>query len=338
MISKADDQLEGTMRKVRLGANGPVVSELGLGCMGMSGGYGEADEREARATIHRALELGVTLFDTGDFYGDGANERLLGSALADRRGEAVIATKTGVRREGGAMNVDGSPDYLRRACEASLRRLGVERIDILHLARVDPAVPIEESVGTLGELQAAGKIGGVGLSEVSAETLRRAHAVHPITSLQTEYSLWQRHVEGEILPAARELGVGFVAYSPLSRGLLGGAIHSPTDLAEEDFRRRTPRFQGDNLARNVEIAERVGALAAERGVTTAQLALAWVLGRGDDVVPIPGTKRRAYLEQNVAAVEIELSAEELRALDAAVPPDGAAGERYPEAVMPYLDA
>jgi len=307
--------------------------------MGMSGSYGPGDEAESAATIKRALELGVTLFDTGDFYGDGDNERLLGRALAGRRHEAVIATKTGMRRGGdGPPRVDGTSSYLRRACDASLVRLGVEQIELYYLARVDPAVPVEESVGAMSELAASGKVRFLGLSEASAETIRRAHAVHPITAVQTEYSLWERHAEEAVLPTVRELGIGFVAYSPLGRGFLAGGLHSAAELVENDFRRFTPRYQGQNLARNARIVERVEELAAEMGATAAQLALAWVRARGDDIVPIPGTKRRRYLEQNVEAASIELSSDQLARLEAAVPEGGPAGDRYPEPIMQTIDS
>jgi aryl-alcohol dehydrogenase-like predicted oxidoreductase len=323
----------------RLGSTGPTVSALGLGCMGMSGSYGPADEREATATIARALELGITLFDTGDFYGHGANERVVERALASQRDRAVIATKTGMRRDAdGKPYVDGSPSYLRRACDASLERLRVDHIDLYYLARVDPTVPVEESVGAMAELVASGKVRSLGLSEASARTIRRAHAVHPIAALQTEYSLWERHAEHEILPTVRDLGIGFVAYSPLGRGFLAGGVRSTEELPDGDFRRFTPRFQGENLAGNIDIVEQVDALAAETGLTQAQLALAWVRAQGDDIVPIPGTKRRRYLEENVAAASIELSPDQLARLEAAVPRGGAAGDRYPGPIMETIDA
>jgi aryl-alcohol dehydrogenase-like predicted oxidoreductase len=297
--------------------------------MGMSGSYGPADEAEAEATIKRALELGVTLFDTGDFYGAGHNERLLGRALAGHRDEVVLATKTGIQRGPEGPVAAASPATLREACDASLERLGTEHIDLWYLARVDPNVPVEESVGAMAEMVQAGKVRAIGLSEVSAETLRRAHAVHPITALQTEYSLWQRHVEAQILPTARELGIGFVAYSPLGRGLLSGGVRPDAELPDNDFRRSSPRFQGDNLTLNLTLVERIRALAEEKGATPAQLAIAWALAQGEDVVPIPGTKRRRYLEQNVAAAQIELSEADLAHLDGLV----AAGARYPEPLM-----
>jgi aryl-alcohol dehydrogenase-like predicted oxidoreductase len=307
---------------------------MGLGCMSMSGSYGEADDAESTATILRAVELGVTLFDTGDFYGDGGhNERLVGTALADHRDEVTIGTKTGVRREPGRMFSDGSPDYLRAACDASLARLGTDHIDVWTLARVDPDVPVEESVGAMAEMVTAGKVLHLGLSEVSPATIARANVVHPIAALQTEYSLWQRHVEAEILPAVRKLDIGFVAYSPLGRGFLTGSVRSSADFAERDFRRFTPRYQDENLQHNLRLLDEVDAIATEKGVTAAQLALAWVHAQGDDIVSIPGTKRRSRLEENLAALELELSPDELARIDAALPPGAAAGERYPEAAM-----
>ena len=305
--------------------------------MGLSGSYGAADDAESEATVATAVELGVTLFDTGDFYGNGHNEVLVGRALRGVRDRVRIATKTGVIRDAGGMRYDGSPAYLRRACEASLERLGVEQIDIYYLARRDPAVPIEESVGAMAELLDEGKIGGIGLSEVSAATVRRAHAVHPLTAIQSEYSLTERHVEARLLPAVRELGIQLVAYSPLGRGLLSGSLRSAADLREGDFRTQTPRFQGENLTRNLGLVDVLAELAAERGVTTAQLALAWVYAQGDDVVPIPGTRNAERLAQNVAAASIRLSAIELRRLDEAVPVGAAAGDRYPAAAMSGLE-
>ena len=318
------------MEKRRLGANGPEVSALGLGCMGMSEFYGRADEREAVEVIHRALDLGVTFLDTADMYGPFTNEKLVGGAIAGRRDEVILATKFGNVRgpAGERLGVRGDPEYVRECCEASLSRLGVDRIDLYYQHRVDPKVPIEETVGAMAELVAAGKVGHLGLSEAAPETIRRAHATHPITALQTEYSLWSRDPESEILPTVRELGIGFVPYSPLGRGFLTGRIQSPDELSEGDFRRASPRFQGENFERNLALVERVGEIAAEKGVSPGQLALAWVLAQGKDLVPIPGTKRLRYLEENVAAAAIELSAEELRRIDAAAPPGAAAGERY----------
>ena len=315
------------------------MSALGLGCMGMSDAYGAPDEGEALRTLDRALELGITFWDTADVYGLGANERLLGRALAGRRDRVELATKFGnVRGADGRYGaVDGRPEYARSACQASLARLGVERIDLYYLHRVDPAVPIEETVGAMAELVADGLVGHLGLSEAAPSTIRRAHAVHPIAAVQSEYSLWHREPEREVLPALRELGIGFVPFSPLGRGLLAGALSSTADLDDADLRRSLPRFQGENLDRNLELAARVRELAAERGATPAQLALAWVLHQGDDVVPIPGTKRRAYLEQNAAATALKLDAADLAALGEALPPGAAAGERYPEFLERLID-
>jgi aryl-alcohol dehydrogenase-like predicted oxidoreductase len=320
------------METRRLGSQGLEVSALGLGCMGMSEFYGTADEGEAIATIHRALELGITFLDTADMYGWGANERLVGKAIADRRDQVVLATKFGnVRGPAGEfLGISGKPDYVRSACEASLERLGVDTIDLYYQHRVDLETPIEETVGAMAELVEEGKVRYLGLSEAAPETIRRAHAVHPISALQSEYSLWTRDPEAEILPTVRELGIGFVAYSPLGRGFLSGRIRSVDDLDEKDFRRRGPRFQEENLRRNLELVAEVEALAAEKGVTPSQLALAWVLSRGDDIVPIPGTKRRTYLEENAAAVEIELTPEEIERLERAFPVGVTAGDRYPD--------
>ena len=327
------------MKTRRLGSQGLEVSALGLGCMGMSEFYGARDEDEAVATIHRALELGVTLFDTADIYGPFTNERLVGRALADRRDEVVLATKFGnVRRDDGSwVGIDGRPEYVHAACEASLKRLGVEHIDLYYQHRVDKKVPIEETVGAMAELVEEGKVRYLGLSEASPETIRRAYAVHPITALQTEYSLWAREPEERLLATVRELGIGFVPYSPLGRGFLTGRFRSPGDVGDEgDFRSGHPRFQGENFRQNRRIVERLEALAAEQGVTPAQLALAWVLHQGGDIVPLPGTKRRSYLEENVAAVEIELGAEDLARIDEAAPRGVTAGDRY--ANMSSIDA
>jgi aryl-alcohol dehydrogenase-like predicted oxidoreductase len=299
--------------------------------MGMSEFYGSADESEATATIHLALELGITLLDTADMYGPFTNEQLVGAAIADRRDEVVLAPKFGMVRDPGnpsRRSINGRPDYVHRACDASLRRLAVDHIDLYYQHRVDPDVPIEETVGAMAELVEAGKVRFLGLSEASAETIRRAHAVHPITTLQSEYSLWSRDPEDEVLPALRELGIGLVAYSPLGRGFLTGQITSPDDLGADDFRRSSPRFQGENFERNLRLVDRVREIAADKDCTPGQLALAWVLAQGDDIVPIPGTKRRAYLEQNVEATEIELGADELAAIDEAAPAGAAAGDRY----------
>jgi aryl-alcohol dehydrogenase-like predicted oxidoreductase len=300
--------------------------------MGMSEFYGRADEDEAIATIHRALELGVTFIDTADMYGPFTNERLIARATEGRRDEVVLATKFGnERREDGTMiGVNGKPEYVHKACDASLERLGVDHIDLYYQHRVDRTVPIEETVGAMAELVEQGKVRHLGLSEASSETIRRAHAVHPITALQTEYSLWTRDPEDGVLPTVRDLGIGFVAYSPLGRGFLSGAITKPDDLAEDDFRRRNPRFQGENFQRNLELVERVREIASEKGAEPGQLALAWLLHRGDDIVPIPGTKRVRYLEENAAAAEIELTDEDLSRLDEAAPVGATAGERYPD--------
>jgi aryl-alcohol dehydrogenase-like predicted oxidoreductase len=326
------------MQTRTLGLKGPTVSALGLGCMGMSEFYGGRDDAESVATIHRALELGVTLFDTSDAYGPHTNERLVGRAVAGRRDQVLLATKFGLVRDPDdptARGVNGRPEYVRQAAEGSLQRLGVDHIDLYYQHRVDPDTPIEETVGAMAELVQEGKVRYLGLSEAGPETLRRANAVHQITALQTEYSLWSRDPGDEILPTCRELGIGFVAYSPLGRGFLTGAIQSVDDLAQDDYRRTSPRFQGENFDRNLELVGTIGELAASKAVTPAQLALAWVLAQGEDIVPIPGTKRRARLEENAAAVDVELSDDELREIADALPE--ASGERYPEQSMATLD-
>jgi aryl-alcohol dehydrogenase-like predicted oxidoreductase len=326
------------MQTRTLGLKGPTVSALGLGCMGMSEFYGGRDDAESVATIHRALELGVTLFDTSDAYGPHTNERLVGRAVAGRRDQVLLATKFGLVRDPDdptARGVNGRPEYVRQAAEGSLQRLGVDHIDLYYQHRVDPDTPIEETIGAMAELVQEGKVRYLGLSEAGPETLRRANAVHQITALQTEYSLWSRDPGDEILPTCRELGIGFVAYSPLGRGFLTGAIQSVDDLAQDDYRRTSPRFQGENFDRNLELVGTIGELAASKAVTPAQLALAWVLAQGEDIVPIPGTKRRARLEENAAAVDVELSDDELREIADALPE--ASGERYPEQSMATLD-
>jgi aryl-alcohol dehydrogenase-like predicted oxidoreductase len=319
--------------------SGLVVSGLGLGCMGMSEFYGRADEALSVAVIHRALDLGVNFLDTADMYGPFTNEVLVGRAIRDRRDRVVVATKFGNERraDGSWVGVNGRPEYVRRACDASLERLGVDHVDLYYQHRVDKAVPIEETVGAMAELVRGGKVRFLGLSEAAPETIRRAHAVHPITALQTEYSLWTRDVEEAILPTVRSLGIGFVAYSPLGRGFLTGSFRTAAALSEDDFRRHTPRFQGDNLAANLGIVERVTSLARSQGVTPGQLALAWVMARGKDIVPIPGTARSSHLEENVAAVGIRLSNDDLALLDRAAPPGAAAGARYPEWAMGAID-
>jgi aryl-alcohol dehydrogenase-like predicted oxidoreductase len=320
------------METRKLGTEGLEVSAMGLGCMGMSEFYGQADEGEAIATIHRAIELGVTFLDTADMYGPFTNEMLVGRAIEDRRDQMTIATKFGnQRREDGSwVRINGTPEYVHEACEASLRRLGVDTIDLYYQHRVDKTVPIEETVGAMAELVEQGKVRFLGLSEASPETIRRAQAVHPISALQTEYSLWTRDPEAEILPTVRELGIGFVPYSPLGRGFLSGRFQRPEDLPEGDFRRNNPRFQGENFERNLELVERVREIAAEKGCTPSQLALAWVLAQGDDIVPIPGTKHRKYLEENVGALDVQLTDDDLRRLDEAAPFGATAGDRYPD--------
>jgi aryl-alcohol dehydrogenase-like predicted oxidoreductase len=324
----------------KLGRDGLEVSAQGLGCMGMTFAYGETDEDESVKAIHRAAELGVTLLDTAEVYGPYSGEELVGRALKGRRDDYELATKFGFAVDPERpmdREVDGTPENVRRACEGSLRRLGVDHIDLFYQHRVDPEVPIEETVGAMAELVQEGKVGHLGLSEAAPDTIRRAHAVHPLAAVQTEYSLWTRDVEAEVLPTVRELGIGFVAYSPLGRGLLTGQIRSLDDLDEGDWRRTNPRFQRAALEENTKLADRVRALAAKRDVTPAQLALAWVMARGDDIVPIPGTKRRRYLEENAAAAEIALTAEEVAELAEAVPLGAVSGERYVESDAALLN-
>ncbi len=323
------------MHTRRIGREGPEVGPIGLGCMGMSAFYGPRDEAESLATLDRALELGVTLFDTADAYGPHTNEQLLGKWLRGKRDRVVLATKFGIvgSPEPSKRRIDGSPAYVARACDASLQRLGIDTIDIYYLHRVDPNTPIEDTVGAMARLVEAGKVRYLGLSETSVETLRRACKIHPITALQTEYSLWSRDPEDGLLAACRDLGVGFVAYSPLGRGFLTGDITSPSDLAEDDWRRHNPRFQGDNFTKNLELVAHLREVAAAKRVSPAQLALAWVLSRGNDIVPIPGTKRRRYLEDNLGAMVVQLTPDELARIDQIAPHGVAAGERYPAAVM-----
>lgn len=329
------------MQQRKLGPTGPLVSALGLGCMGMSDFYSTAqDEQEAIATLHRALELGVTLLDTADMYGPHTNEQLIGKAIKGKRQQVFLATKFGILRDPAdpsSRGVSSRPEYIRRSVEGSLQRLGVEVIDLYYQHRVDPEVPIEEVVGTMADLISEGKIRYIGLSEASVATLERAHKVHPITALQTEYSLWTRDAEQGVLAACERLGIGFVPYSPLGRGFLTGAIQRPEDLDADDFRRSNPRFQGENFARNLALVEKVTELAKQKGVAPSQLALAWVLAQGEHIVPIPGTKRRRYLEENIAAAELTLNKAELAAIEAVFPLQAAAGARYGAESMTYIN-
>jgi len=327
------------MKTRKLGTQGLTVSTQGLGCMGMSDFYGRRDEAESIATIHCALDLGVNFLDTADMYGPFTNEELVGKAIKGHRNQVVLATKFGLIRTSDPTyrGISGRPEYVRSACDASLKRLGVDHIDLYYQHRVDVEVPIEETVGAMSDLVAAGKVRFIGLSEASSATVRRAHTVHPISTLQSEYSLWTRDPEDEVLPTLRELGIGFVPYSPLGRGFLTGQLKSPDDFTADDYRRNSPRFQGDNFTKNLKLVERVKAIAARKGITAGQLALAWVLAQGDDIVPIPGTKRRKYLEENIAAGAVVISDVETAEMAEALPKGAAAGDRYPASMMALIN-